>query len=156
MSDIYLQLAVSEDVQLLQDSALAAFAADVEKYGAFPPNIESKEWFNSEVGKGNFYKVLCHSEFAGAICAECGDQSSIEIKYVYIAQKYQNKHIGSEVMHLIEIQYSHIKYWSLLTSYKSYRNHHFYEKLGYKKVGEFQPDASDEFMVFEYAKTLMC
>ncbi|WGV98058.1 GNAT family N-acetyltransferase [Vibrio sp. YMD68] len=156
MSDIYLQLAVSEDVQILQDSALAAFSADVDKYGAFPPNIESIDWFHSEVGKGHFYKVLCDGEFAGAICVECGDQSSIEIKYVYIALKFQNKHIGFEVMRLIEEQYSDIKYWSLLTPYKSYRNHHFYEKLGYKKVGEFQPDASDDFRVFEYSKTLTC
>nr|WP_269809269.1 hypothetical protein [Enterovibrio nigricans] len=42
----------------------------------------------------------------------------------------------------------------LLTPYKAYRNHYFYEKLGYQKLGEFHPDPDDEFRVFEYQKCL--
>ncbi|MFA0630254.1 GNAT family N-acetyltransferase [Vibrio sp. 10N.222.49.A3] len=155
MPDISLQLelASTADIQQLQKSALSAFADDVEKYGAFPPNIESTEWFQAEVSKGNFYKVLYNSDYAGAICVECGEQSSIEIRYFYIDVQYQNKHIGSQAMSLIEHRYSHITNWTLFTPYQSYRNHHFYEKLGYIKVGEVQPDQSDDFKLFEYSKS---
>jgi hypothetical protein len=34
----------------------------------------------------------------------------------------------------------------------SFRNHHFYEKHGFKKVGETQPEA-DGFYLFQYEKT---
>jgi hypothetical protein len=41
--------------------------------------------------------------------------------------------------------------WTLETPYLSFRNHHFYEKLGYKKVGETQPEP-DGFHLFLYEK----
>lgn len=152
MPDIYLQLASTDDIQMLQDSALKAFSGDYDKYGAFPPNIESIEWFQAAVSKKKFYKVVYDGEFAGAICVEGGEISCIEIKYLYIDLKFQNKHIGSKVMCLIESEYEHIENWTLFTPYMSFRNHHFYEKLGYIKVGELQPDPSDDFKLFEYSK----
>lgn len=42
--------------------------------------------------------------------------------------------------------------FKLLTPAKSYRNHHFYEKLGYVKISESAPIPNDEFRVFEYVK----
>ncbi len=38
------------------------------------------------------------------------------------------------------------------TPYKSYRNHHFYEKLGYSRVGEEKPDPGKEFCLYIYEK----
>ncbi len=55
-------------------------------------------------------------------------------------------------MALIEKQYNKAKVWTLVTPYKAYRNHHFYEKFGYTKVGEIQPDPNNPFKVFEYKK----
>ncbi|MCL9777185.1 hypothetical protein [Vibrio methylphosphonaticus] len=57
-------------------------------------------------------------------------------------------------MELIENEYSHVPVWNLVTPYKAYRNHHFYEKLGYRKVGEVQPNPDNDFKVFEYQKVL--
>jgi len=45
-----------------------------------------------------------------------------------------------------------VKKWSLDTPYLSYRNHHFYEKMGYKKVGETQLEKGSKFRLFEYEK----
>jgi len=45
--------------------------------------------------------------------------------------------------------------WRLVTPYKAYRNHHFYEKFGYTKVSEIQPDPDNEFKVFEYIKEIV-
>lgn len=155
MSNIYLQLATSDDIQLLQESALKAFAGDYEKYGLIPPDIRSTEWFKIVIDKKQFYKVLCGDEFVGAICVECFDSNSIEIKYLYIESNFQNKNIGSQVMFLIEEQYSSIDKWTLVTPYKSYKNHYFYEKLGYKKVGEYQLDPLNKFKLFKYSKNII-
>ncbi len=147
-----LELATQEDAEYLQELALEAFADDFKLYGAFPPNIESLNWFLTEIKAGNFYRVVHGNKLAGGICVECGESNSIEVKYVYIGLGFQNKRIGSLVMGLIEKQYKDIAHWTLFTPYKAYRNHHFYETLGYVKVGEFHPDPDDEFKVFEYVK----
>ena len=58
-------------------------------------------------------------------------------------------------MELIEKQYDWAKVWRLITPYKSYRNHHFYEKLGYKKVSEIQPNPDNVFKIFKYIKEIV-
>lgn len=45
--------------------------------------------------------------------------------------------------------------WRLHTPYKNYRNHHFYEKMGYKKIGETVPKVDKVgFYLFEYEKRI--
>jgi len=43
----------------------------------------------------------------------------------------------------------------IIPSYKACRNHHFYEKFGYTKIGEFQPDPNNAFKLFEYKKEIV-
>lgn len=44
----------------------------------------------------------------------------------------------------------------LHTPYKNFRNHHFYEKMGYKKIGETQPkEDKNGFYLFEYEKRIL-
>jgi hypothetical protein len=50
--------------------------------------------------------------------------------------------------------YPDARKWSLDTPYKSYRNHYFYEKHGYVKVGETQPEKENEFYLFLYEKNI--
>lgn len=147
-----LELARVADVKPLKEAAVAAFSSDFEEYGAFPPGIESMEWHRAEIEKGHYYKIQYDGELAGGICVIPSGDEHIEIKYFFILDSYQNNGIGSETMGLIENQYKHIKEWLLVTPYKACRNHHYYEKLGYKKVREIQPDPDNEFTVYEYVK----
>ena len=78
----------------------------------------------------------------------------MEIRYFYISPEYQNKKIGTGVMALIEKKYKKIKKWWLFTPYKEFRNHYFYEKIGYKKVGESQPIENNAFTLFRYEKEI--
>ena len=149
---IKLKLAIAEDAEQLKLISVQAFANDCEQYGAYPPGIESLDWHKSEIHKGHYYKILYGDEVAGGICVIPSPESQIEIKYFFIADNFQNKRIGSATMTLIEKQYNNVQIWNLVTPYKAYRNHHFYEKFGYSKVGEIQPEPSDPFKVFKYQK----
>lgn len=57
-------------------------------------------------------------------------------------------------MRLIEEKYPDAKSWFLDTPYLSFRNHHLYEKMGYKKIGEEIPDKESNFKLFLYEKIM--
>jgi GNAT superfamily N-acetyltransferase len=151
---ITLSLAKIEDAEMLKSISVEAFTGDYEQYGSYPPGIESLAWHQSEIEKGHYYKIQYNDELAGGICIIPSYKELIEIKYFFISEKYQNKRIGSMTVALIE-KYSSAKAWTLATPYKAYRNHHFYEKFGYTKIGEFQPDPNNAFKLFEYKKEIV-
>ena len=76
----------------------------------------------------------------------------MKIEFIFLSPDYQGKKIGANVMTLIEEEHKEINKWFLLTPYKDSRNHHFYEKLGYQKVGEITPDENSAFKLFQYEK----
>ncbi|MFM2484326.1 GNAT family N-acetyltransferase [Celerinatantimonas yamalensis] len=150
---VSLELATLEDAEILKLISMDAFSPDFEQYGSYPPGIESLTWHASEVEKGHYYKIVNNDKVAGGMLAVPAHDSDIEIKYFFIAKEFQNRQIGSTAMHLIEAKYPSMTVWNLVTPSKAYRNHHFYEKLGYLKIGESQLDLNKEFKFFEYQKT---
>jgi GNAT superfamily N-acetyltransferase len=152
MSETTIELASAVDAEALKNMSIIAFTSDFKQYGSFPPHIQSVEWHLSQIEKGHYYKIKYNGEMVGGICLILQGASLVKIKYVFIAESFQNKRIGSQAMKLIEGHYSNVATWSLVTPYKAYRNHHFYEKLGYVKIREIQPDPNDEFKVFKYIK----
>ncbi|MFA8344199.1 MAG: GNAT family N-acetyltransferase [Rhodothermaceae bacterium] len=151
---VSLKQATSGEAELMKSLSVQAFTSDFEKYGSFPPGIESFEWHKNEIEKGHYYKIIDDTKVAGGICVIPSLNDEIEIKYLFISDSFQNKGIGSEVMCLIEKMYTAFKIWNLVTPGEAYRNHHFYEKLGYRKVGEFLPDPEKPFKLFEYRKAM--
>ncbi|MGF1734128.1 GNAT family N-acetyltransferase [Photobacterium satsumensis] len=140
------------EAALVQNCAFDAFQEDFNKYGSYPPNIESMDWICAQIAKGNFYKVLYGGVFAGGFCVELDADKILDIKYVFLGQQFQDKKIGSQVMGLIEKQFGEAVAFKLLTPSESLRNHHFYEKQGYIKTRVFNPIPDDGFSVFEYFK----
>ncbi|WP_408641630.1 GNAT family N-acetyltransferase [Solibacillus palustris] len=55
---------------------------------------------------------------------------------IFIADAFQNKGLGSQIMQLIENEFPDAHSRSLDTPHLNTRNHHFYEKLGYVKIDE--------------------
>lgn len=151
---VKLEKAKVEDAEVLKAMSVLAFTDDYEQYGSYPPDIESLDWHKSAIEKGHYYKISNDVEIVGGICVIPSVGDLIKIKYFFISDIYQNKSIGSTAMELIEKKYSNARVWALVTPYKAYRNHHFYEKFGYLKVGEVQPDPNNEFKVFKYRKDI--
>ncbi len=154
MMKIRLEKATFEDAEVLKSVAVLAFTSDYEQYGSFPPGVNSLDWHKSAIEKGHYYKISYDNEIAGGICVIPSVNDLIKIKYFFISDIYQNRSIGSTIMELMEKKYSNTRTWALVTPYKAYRNHHFYEKFGFSKVGEIQPDPNNEFKVFKYKKEI--
>lgn len=154
MPKIRIPLAETDDAKRLKTISMNAFQSDFETYGEYPPGIPSVDWHRDEIRKGYYHKIEYDGNLAGGICLITCQNQEMEIRYFYISPEYQNKKIGTRVMALIEKKYKKIKKWWLFTPYKEFRNHYFYEKLGYKKVGESQPIENDAFTLFRYEKEI--
>ena len=152
MTGTSIEQATVEDAEMLKRQAMSAFTGDFEEYGAFPPGIESLDWHRSQIEAGHYYKIQHDGEWVGGICLIQQDDAHMEIEYFFIIERFHNRGIGSQVIHLIEDRYGDVETWYLVTPYKAYRNHHFYEKMGYEKIGEYQPDPDREFILFRYQK----
>lgn len=150
-----LELAKYQDAESLKAISIAAFTSDYQLYGSYPPGIESLAWHQAEIEKGHYFKIQYSGELAGGICVIPSETNKIEIKFFFISDDFQNRKIGTTVMELIENKYSSATTWTLVTPYKAFRNHHFYEKLGYLKVNEIQPDPQNLFKVFQYVKEVL-
>ena len=74
------------------------------------------------------------------------------LRVISILKRYQGFGIGQKSIKFIENEFINAEEWSLITPYKSLRNHHFYEKMGYIKVGEYRH--SPVLIMFKYQKNI--
>ncbi|PLT30588.1 GNAT family N-acetyltransferase [Peribacillus deserti] len=81
------------------------------------------------------YTIWVEDEIIGGNDIRDLQDERYRIIRIFISIKYQNKGFGTRIMQLIEKEFPLATEWSLDTPHLNKRNHHFYEKLGYMKVG---------------------
>lgn len=139
------------DLPELYDIALCAFQEDFELYGQYPPLLDQKRR-RLRPGTRWGYVFACDGRMIGGGYAwQLAHKATLGA--IFIAPEFQGRGLGQQIMRMIENQFPTAKRWRLETPYQSYRNHHFYEKLGYKKIGMSQPDKRSDFKVIRYEKS---
>jgi len=154
MSDIKILPAEIADAAMLKQISVNAFTSNYEKYGHYPPGIESLDWHKDKIDKGLYYKIKFDQKIVGGVYIALHSDSEMKIEYLFISPNSQGKKLGTAAMVFIEDKHKEITKWFLFTPYKDFRNHHFYAKLGYKKTGEVRPSESSEFKLFKYEKLI--
>lgn len=147
-------IAKIEDAEILRNISIKAFEEDLKRYGSLPPGIDSLTWHTSKVEKGMYYKILVDDIIVGGINLFDLGKRCFSLGAIFISPEYQNKGIGSKAMNFIEDKYNYANKWSLETPYLNTHLHRFYEKHGYKKVNEIQPQKGVEFYLFIYEKEI--
>ena len=139
------------DISILWEMALRAFAPDYERFGVYPPmiNLEKKRFlppriFGKTILEGN--KII-----GGAFVVGFGKKG--EIGTIFIDPIYQHKDYGKQAIQIIEKAYPKVQKWKLDTPAENYGLHRFYESLGYVKSGEGKDEKSG-IAVFRYEKTV--
>ena len=154
MPDVTISPAEITEAEMLKNISISAFKYHFEEYGLFPPGIESLEWHQDKIENEIYYKILYDGKIVGGVYLSFHPNNETKIEFIFLNPDYQDKKIGAKVMILIEEDHKETKKWSLLTPYKDFRNHHFYEKLGYQKVGETRPDEKNDFRLFQYERKI--
>jgi GNAT superfamily N-acetyltransferase len=143
------------DAQILVNVQIRAFHDDARIYPGVetggPPGYDSHERMLEDMGKHHCHNIVSDGRIVGGIViVERGD-GCFHLDKIFIDPDYHNRGIGTQAMRFIEATYSAAK-WTLDTPVYSVRNHHFYEKLGYVKVDEFEE--ADGFRLYAYEKRL--
>ena len=98
------------------------------------------------------YTIWLNDEIIGGIDIRDLNHRRYRLNRIFLAKKYQNQGFGSQMIQLIESIFPSAHEWHLDTPHLNTRNHHFYEKQGYKKVGEHQ--ISETLILFDYIKKM--
>lgn len=129
-----------------------SFYDDYIKYGECPSYNESQEKINTYINKNIVYIIEYNDEIIGDIIIRRISDEKFYLRVICVIPEFHNYGIGQKAINFIEKDNPRVRIWELITPFKSYRNHHFYEKMGYLKVGEYRH--SEILTMFEYKKEI--
>ena len=156
---IRFEKATRDDAKVLTEVSTRTFDDDSRQHGrgprGGPPGYDSVEWQIKIMKVGKYYKILADETIIGGLIVFPMGKAHYELGRIYIAPEFQNQGIGAQAIRFIEQSYPTVKKWSLGTPCWALRNQHFYEKMGYIKVGETPPEKDGEgFVGILYQKNM--
>ena len=144
------------DIDELVDAMREAFDDDSRRFrgtdGGGPPGYDNGDFLRTWAPQGEAYSILCEERIIGNIIVFPQPGSVSFLGNITIHPDYQDRGIGSHVIVLVESMHPDCRVWRLGTPEWATRNHHFYEKSGYRLVDKAPSD--DGFIVFTYEKNM--
>lgn len=140
------------DAKALVQIQIAAFHHDSVLYPEVavggPPGYDSVEQMRKNIAQHPCYKIVDGARPIGVIVVFDQGEEHTHLDVIAIDPIYHNRGIGTWAMQFLEQAHPARRY-TLDTPSWAVRNQHFYEKLGYVKVGETSyPDIT----LFAYEK----
>ncbi len=143
MSDYKLTIAgiAEDDVPQLTEVMTRTFDDDARKHlgkdKGGPPGYDNgeffREWlFGYEQTVG--YKAVIDGRIVGAVIVWIIDTGNNYLGTIFVDPQYQDQGVGSQIWAHIERTYPDTKSWQLETPSVAVKNHHFYEKCGFRKI----------------------
>lgn len=155
--DVRIARAAAADAEALLAIKKRAFAEEFAFYGVTPPEFDSVPRQRQAIVERMYYGILCDGVLRGGLCLLKGEGGGpYRLTSIYVDRGLQDRGIGQRALRLAEELIPPGSVIELETPYMSFRNHHFYERLGYTKVGESRPDydQTGRFVLFVYRKTV--
>jgi ribosomal protein S18 acetylase RimI-like enzyme len=140
------------DAETLVQIQIAAFHHDAVLYPEVapggPPGYDSVGQMRKNIVEHSCYKMVYGGRIVGVMVIVAEGEGHTHLDVIAIDPSYHNRGIGTLAMQFLEQAHPARRY-SLDTPSWAVRNQHFYEKLGYVKVGETSyPDIT----LFAYEK----
>ncbi|WP_042149973.1 GNAT family N-acetyltransferase [Paucisalibacillus sp. EB02] len=144
---------LDETIQLLEIQK-KAFADDLKKYQDHEssPVNETIERLRLKIESFFYYTIWFNDEIIGGVDIRDLGEGKYRLNRIFISPEFQGEGIGTRIMQQIEDEFPQAVQWSLDTPHLNAENHHFYEKLGYKKVGEHE--ITEKLRLIDYVKTI--
>lgn len=136
MNAVKLVRAKVEDASIIQEVQDRAFLADFQKYGYCPSYQCPLEKIVYKIQNMIAYLVTLQDEVVGCMVLKELGQGEFHLSHLGIVPEHQGKGIGTQAVKQMIAAHPQAEYWTLDTPNDKPQNHHFYEKLGFVKVGE--------------------
>ena len=140
----------SGDLQEILNLQKLAFQGQAEIYKDYTiaPLVETMEEIQTAFQSHSFLKYNENDKIIGSVrCLVEND--TCYIGRLIVHPDYQNKGIGTILMHEIENIHANCSRFELFTGHKSERNLHLYKKLGYKS---FKQEDTDSEIILIYLR----
>lgn len=155
---IHLEPATPADIVSLMHMHAEAFADDEVEYGKGPPGYRDLECHRDMLAQNSYFKILSGMDLAGGIVVVDEGDGHYYLDKLFIDPRFHNRGFGQHALRRMEQAFPLATRWTLVTPYRNYRNHHFYEKMGYRKIAEKfvtgQPGLEKGFCLFVYEKLI--
>lgn len=136
MNAVKLVRAKVEDASMIQEVQDKAFLADFQKYGHCPSYQCPLEKIVYKIQNMIVYLVMLQDEVVGYMVLKELGQGEFHLSHLGIVPEHQGEGIGTKAVKQMIAAHPQAEYWTLDTPNDKSQNHHFYEKLGFVKVGE--------------------
>jgi ribosomal protein S18 acetylase RimI-like enzyme len=131
--------ATPADAEDLVKVQIAAFHDDARLHPGVeiggPDGYDSVEAMLAKIARGECHKVSLDGEIIGAITVIDQDAGHFHLDVLAIDPAHHNTGFGTQAMAFIERTFP-ATVWTLDTPTFATRNQHFYERLGFVRVGE--------------------
>jgi L-amino acid N-acyltransferase YncA len=148
--------ALAADLAPLVAIHTVAFADDALQYGQGPPGYRDLAWHQAMRTQHYYLKLLVDGQMAGGMIVIDHGAGDMFLDTLFIHPDQHNRGIGQAAVRLLEQSFPHAIHWTLHTPHRNLRNHHFYQALGYHKIGELtipdEPGLAADFCLFVYQK----
>ncbi len=152
--NVSIERATPADVEKLVEVQIAAFHDDARLYPGVtlggPPGYDSVEHTLDMIHSYDYYKMQVDGQIVGGVMVTDEGEGHMHLAVIFIDPSYHSRGIGTQTIEFVERTYP-AKKWTLDTPDYATRNHHFYEKFGYVRVGS-QP--VEDFMLLAYEKQM--
>jgi RimJ/RimL family protein N-acetyltransferase len=150
--------ATNADVPDLTKVMTRSFDDDAQRFHGEseggPDGYNDGRFFRQWMRKGKCWKIVLKDRVIGAflVFQDFPQKGSNVLGTIFLDPEFQNQGIGTFTMEYIHTTFP-AKRWVLDTPEWHTRNHYFYEKLGYQKIGE-QEEPHAGFILWIYQKTM--
>ena len=137
--DIDFEQATRLDAEDLVRVQIAAFHDDARLHPGVPiggpPGYDSVEEMLAKIARGECHKISLDGEIIGGIIVIDQGSGQFHLDVLVIDPDCHNRGFGTQAMEFIERTFP-ASVWTLDTPTYATRNQHFYERLGFVRVGE--------------------
>ena len=141
-----------EDALKLIEVQDLSFLEDYKMYGECPSYQEKEENMIDMIHNAIVYKISVNGDIVGDVIVRNRGNGTYYLRTISVIPQFQNLGIGTKAIEFIEKNHPDGTVWLLITPEKSYRNRHFYEKLGYINKGE--EHHSENLTLIKYKKVI--
>ncbi len=150
--------ATKEDIPGLTSVMTRAFDDDSQKHlgkpKGGPPGYDNGDFFRKWMPyeKSVTYKIVVEGKTVGGIIVWIYTHGRNVLGTIFVDPNHQDRGIGTAAWRLVETTYPDTKSWTLGTPSWATKNHHFYEKNGFKKIREDREEDIPGGISFIYKK----
>jgi RimJ/RimL family protein N-acetyltransferase len=158
LNQLHFVEATKADIPALTEVMTRSFDDDSQRFRGEPEGgpdgYNDGRFFQQWMGPGVCFKIMLNDRLIGAfiVFKDYPQKGSNVLGTIFLDPEFQGQGIGTLTMAYIHEAFP-AKRWVLDTPEWHTRNHHFYEKLGYSKIGvREEPHAG--FMLRIYQKLM--